>query len=179
MKNKGWVKLYRVQFVHWLSKKPWCDSFAWCYLYSQANHKQGMLNFRNEYIKVERGQLVTSKKKLMKIFGWTRRHVENFLKALNVDNMITHRMTHRYTLITIIKYEFFQSNDKQSDIQNDTQSDRQMADRRPTGDHKQECIKNDLRRRKKLTRDEIEKNKKLVTESRKHFLDIMKGKKKE
>ena len=178
MKNKGWLKLYRAQFDHWISKKPWCDGFAWCYLYSQANHKPGMLNFRNEYIEVKRGQFVTSKKKLMNIFGWTRRHVENFLNALNVAQMITYRMTHRYTLITVVKYEFYQGNDKQSDTQNDTQSDRQTTHRRLTGLNKQECIKNDLRMKKKLSGSEKEKNKENITKSKKEFLDIIKGKEK-
>ena len=130
MKNKGWTKLYREQFSHWISKKPWCDGYAWAYLYTQANHKPGMINFRNEYIKVDRGQFLTSKKKLGKIFGWTRRHVDNFLKALNVDHMITYRMTYRYTVITIVNYEIYQGGDVKSSTQNDIQNDNQMDSRR-------------------------------------------------
>ena len=90
--------------------------------------------------------------------------------------MITYRMTHRYTLITIIKYEFYQGNDKQDDTQNDIQNDRQMTDRRPTGLNKQECIKNDLRMKKKLSDEEIENNKKNITKSKNLFLEIVKDK---
>ncbi|GAH51241.1 unnamed protein product [marine sediment metagenome] len=172
MKNKGWTKLYRAQFAHWISKKPFCDGYAWTYLYNQANHKEGMVNLRNEYIKVERGQFVTSKKKLQKFFGWTRRHLENFLTALENDQMLTYRMTHRFTVVTIVNYEVYQSNDTKSD----TQNDRQMTHRRLTGDHKQECIKNDLRMKKKLSDEQIEENKKNITKSKKQFLDIVKDK---
>ena len=174
MKNKGWTKLYRGQFVHWISKKPFCDGYAWTYLYNQANHKQGMINFRNEYIKVERGQLVTSKTKLQKFFGWTRRHLKNFLTALEKDQMLTCRVTYRYTVITIVKYEVFQG----SDIESDTQNDKQVTSRRQAGDHKQECIKNDLRMKKKLSDLEIKKNQENITKSKKMFLDIVKNKKK-
>jgi len=96
MKNKGWVKLWRNQYNNWISEgKPWCDGYAWTFLYSQANHKKGMVNFRNEYIEVKRGQLLTSKLKLQGIFGWTRWHVVNLLKALKNAEMITYRTTNR------------------------------------------------------------------------------------
>ena len=170
MKNKGWTKLYRAQFTHWISKKPFCDGYAWTYLYNQANHKKGMVNLRNEYIEVKRGQFITSKKKLIKFFGWTRRHLENFLTALEKDQMLTYRMTHRFTVITIVNYEVFQSDN----TKDDTQNDRQMTHRRPTGDHKQECIKNDLRMKKKLSINEIKKNKENITKSKNLFLDIIK-----
>ena len=177
MKNKGWTKLYRGQFFHWISKKPWCDGYAWCYLYSQANHKSGMINFRNEFIKIERGQFLTSKKKLRDLFGWTRSHINNFLKGLNTDHMITYRVTHRFTLITIDNYGIYQDKLLKNDIQNDPQPNIQMTHRRPTDDHKQECIKNDLKMKKKLTDLEIEENKKNITKSKKQFLDIVKKKK--
>ena len=177
MKNKGWTKLYRGQFVHWISKKPWCDGYAWAYLYSQANHRPGMINFRNEYIKLERGQFLTSKKKLRDLFGWTRTHINNFLKGLNADHMIAYRMTRRYTLITIVNYSIYQGSDMKIDPQNDPQLDIQTAHRRPTERHKQECIKNDLRIKKKLSGNEIKNAKKGITKSKKQFLDIIKKKK--
>jgi len=178
LKNKGWVKLYRGQFFHWISKKPWCDGYAWCYLYSQANHKPGMINFRNEYIKIDRGQFLTSKKKLMKLFGWTRAHINNFILGLNTDHMITYRTTHRYTLITIGNYKVYQDKVLNSSTQNDPQIDIQTTYRRHTDDHKQECIKNDLRMNKELSDSEIKKNRENVTKSKKMFLDIVKKKKK-
>jgi len=179
MKNKGWVKLYRAQFVHWISKKPFCDGYAWAYLYSQANHKPGMVNMRNEYIKVERGQFVTSKKKLSEFFGCTRFHTNNLLKALKAAHMIDYRTTHRYTVITIVNYELYQGNERKDDPQNDPQSGRQTAHRQPTDSHKQECIKNDLRMIKKLSKAEIEENKQNITKGKKLFLDILKKNKEE
>lgn len=121
MENKGWVKLWRNQFSSWISKKPFCDGYAWCYLYQKANHKTGMVNFRNEYIKVERGQLLTSKLQLQEIFGWTYRRVGNFLKALENDEMIRYRTTNRYIVITIVNYDKYQSKEEKSDEQNEEQ----------------------------------------------------------
>ena len=135
MKNKGWVKLWRNQYNNWISEgKPWCDGYAWTFLYSQANHKKGMVNFRNEYIEVKRGQLLTSKLKLQGIFGWTRWHVVNLLKALKNAEMITYRTTNRYIVITIVNYEKYQGSDEQNNKQNNIQTTyrRQTDDKRPT-----------------------------------------------
>ena len=137
--NKGWVKLYRDQFNNWISKKPYCDGYAWTYLYSQANHKKGMVNFRNEYIEIERGQLLTSKLKLKKIFKWTRRHLKNFLTALEKDQMLTYRVTNRFMVITIVKYSIYQGDTSKSDIQ----SDQQVTNRRHTDDIQVSTNKNE------------------------------------
>jgi len=180
MKNKGWTKLYRAQFVHWVSeRKPWCDSFAWCYLYSQANHKPGVVNFRNEYIEIKRGQFLTSKLKLREIFGWSYKRTSSYLKALENDKMCTIRTTNRYIIITIVNYELYQSKEGDGVEQKVERPTEQTPNRSRTEQHKQECIKNDLRMKKKLTDLEIENNKKNITKSKNLFLDIVKEKKKE
>ena len=107
MRNKGWTKLYRAQFTHWISeRKPWCDGYAWCYLCSRANHKKGAVNFRNQYIEIERGQLLTSKLKLQKIFGWSYRKTTNFLKALkNIERFKWRGIPFYHWLLRIANHE--------------------------------------------------------------------------
>lgn len=151
MKNKGWTKLYREQFNSWVSKKPFCDGYAWSYLYGQANYKKGMVNFRNEYIEVERGQLLTSKKQLKKVFGWTRRHLDNFLLALEKDQMLTYRVTNRYIVITIINYDKYQG----SIEENDTQNDNQVTHRLHTDDIQVSTNKKDKKGKKDKKEDTL------------------------
>ena len=177
MKNRGWVKLWRDQFNHWVSKKPFCDGYVWCYLYSRANHKKGIVNFRNQYIEIERGQFLTSKLKLQEKFGWTYKRVSAFLKALEKDKMCTIRTTNRFIVITIINYELYQSKENNKVEQKDKQGVEQKPNRGRTGQHKQECIKNDLRMKKKLSGLEIKKNKENITKSKKQFLGIIKKEK--
>jgi len=157
MKNKGWVKLWRDQFDSWISKKPFCDGYAWSYFYGQANHKKGMVNFRNEYIEVQRGQLLTSKLKLQEAFGWTRWHVVNLLKALENDEMITYRTTNRYIVITIVNYELYQGDDEQNDIQNNIQTTnrRHTDDKRPTINKNKEKKKEYIRKKKNYNDEEL------------------------
>ena len=132
MQSKGWVKLWREQFSHEVSeRKPWCDGYAWSYLYSQANYKPGVVNFRNQYIPVERGQFITSVLKLSKIFGWSRKTnelVPNFPPKSGYDDWKSgtnwdqkgtrkgyNRRDNRFTMITICNYEKFQSTENENE----------------------------------------------------------------
>lgn len=109
-KNSGWVKLWREQFNHEVSeRKPWCDGYAWSYLYSRANYRPAIVNFRNQYIHVERSQFVTSELKLSKIFGWSRRRTKSFLTSLETGGMCVNKRTQRFIIITICNYDKFQS----------------------------------------------------------------------
>jgi hypothetical protein len=116
MQSKGWVKLWREQFTHEVSeRKPWCDGYAWSYLYSQANYKPGVTNFRNQYITVDRGQFITSKLKLREIFGWSKKRINSFLTSLEVRGMCAIRVTNRFIMITICNYEKFQSTEDEKE----------------------------------------------------------------
>ena len=181
MKNTGWVRLWRGQFDSWVSKKPFCDGYAWCYLYATANHKAGTVNFRNEYIKIERGQFLTSKLQLQKRFSWTYRHVENFLKALQNDEMITYRTVNRYTIINIVNYERFQSKPEGIVEQSEEQVDNRVITERKQGNTNKN-VKNEKNEEKRKVFDfiyltEIEHNKLLkdygleVTDTYLHKLD--------
>lgn len=128
MQSKGWVKLWREQFGHEISeRKPWCDGYAWSYLYSQANYKPGIMNFRNQYIPIERGQFITSKLKLQGIFGWSQRRTNSFLTSLEVRGMCTIRVTKRFIMITICNYEKYQSMEDENE-QTDVRSDVRTGD---------------------------------------------------
>lgn len=131
MQNKGWVKLWREQFTHEVSeRKPWCDGYAWSYLYSQANYKCGVTNFRNQYIPVERGQFITSKLKLEKIFGWSERRINSFITSLETREMCTIRVTKRFVMITICNYEKYQSNQDENegiDVGTDVGTDKEQV----------------------------------------------------
>ena len=108
--NTGWVKLWRDQFTHEISeRKPWCDGYAWSYLYSKANYRPAIVNFRNQYISLERGEFVTSELKLSGIFGWSRRRIKSFLTSLEIGGMCDTKRTPRFIVITIRNYDKYQS----------------------------------------------------------------------
>ena len=150
MQSKGWVKLWREQFTHEVSeRKPWCDGYAWSYLYSQANYKPGVVNFRNQYIPVERGQFITSFLKLQQIFGWSRQRTYSWVSSLATRQMVTYRATNRFLVITICNYEKYQGIDDENGT-TDLQADRQTDDKQTTTIKEVKEVKN-IGRPKKQT----------------------------
>ena len=136
--NSGWVKLWRDQFNHEISeRKPWCDGYAWSYLYSRANHRPAIVNFRNQYINVERGQFVTSKSKLQKIFGWSKKRTNSFLTSLEVGGMCTTRVTNRFVIVTICNYDRYQSNEGEIEPTEGTTEGLTKSQQRATDKNKQ------------------------------------------
>lgn len=141
-KNAGWVKLWREQFTHEISeRKPWCDGYAWAYLYSRANYRPAIVNFRNQYIPVERGEFVTSELKLSKIFGWSRRRVKSFLFGLKNGGMCDNRRTQRFIIISICNYDKYQSTEEEKRTIDDTMDGTTDAQQTHT-DKKNKEIKN-------------------------------------
>jgi len=144
MQSKGWVKLWREQFGHHISKrKPWCDGYAWAYLYSQANYKAGVVNFRSQYVRVERAEFLTSVLSLSKTFGWTRKRTRAFLMALENEGMIDRRSgttwnqerttkeysrrDSRFSIITIRNYEKYQSTEEEKGTAEGTPGEQQKV----------------------------------------------------
>ncbi len=130
-KDSGWVKLWRDQFHHEISeRKPWCDGYAWTYIYSRANYKHGIVNFRNQYIQVDRGQFIISALKLSELFGWSRRRVNSFLTSLEVRGMCYISRSNRFIIITICNYDKYQSTEIEidtTDVAPDVTTDAQQV----------------------------------------------------
>lgn len=93
------------------------------YLLLKANYKD--ITFQGKTI--HRGQLITSLPKLCHATGQTNRQVRDSLKHLEMTGEVTGYSTNRYRIITVVKYDEYQSSDRQNDRQNDRQTDRQMT----------------------------------------------------
>ena len=101
--NESWIKLFR-KFLDW----EWFHDDAmvkmWLYLLLMANYEdrkwQGGV--------VKRGELVTSIPTLMRDLNRTKQQIRTSLLRLVNTKEITLKTTHRYTIITICKYESYQ-----------------------------------------------------------------------
>jgi len=118
------IKLYD-KMLNW----EWFDCpntlSLFIYLLLKANYKDE--TFQGKMIR--RGQLVTSLPKLCQATGQTNRQVRDSLKHLEMTGEVTGYSTNRYRVITIVKYDEYQSADRQNGRQNDRQSGRQMTDK--------------------------------------------------
>lgn len=106
----GWIKLYRQlqECPIWYGER-FSKGQAWVDLLMLANHSDKKIVFNGEFITIQRGQYLTSMIKLSEKWKWNRKTVSSFLKFLENDKMITKVTDNTKTLITIVNYGIYQS----------------------------------------------------------------------
>ncbi|HEJ6749273.1 TPA: DnaD domain-containing protein [Staphylococcus aureus] len=117
----GWISIDRSIQNHWLfkEKRTFSKFEAWIYLLMEANHSKAKVPIGNQIVTVERGQRLTSILTLSDLFNWSRFKVKTFLDLLESDEMLEVKTTSKYTLITIVNYDFYQSEQGRNQHQND------------------------------------------------------------
>lgn len=117
----GWISIDRSIQNHWLfkEKRTFSKFEAWIYILMEANHSKAKVPIGNQIVTVERGQRLTSILTLSDLFNWSRFKVKTFLDLLESDGMLEVKTTSKYTLITIVNYDFYQSEQGRNQHQND------------------------------------------------------------
>ena len=144
--HDGWIRLDRKLQECWVweDKEPFDKRSAWIDLLITANHADAKLLFNGELITVQRGQILTSVRKLSVKWKWSVNKVYRFLKLLESDKMLQKESNKDRTLLTIVNYSVYQggeytngnsygytdgsTNEYKSETPTDTPSE-----------HKQEC----------------------------------------
>ena len=111
--KSGWVRLHRQiedNFLYFL--EPFTKAQAWIDLFLNANHKSGIINIRGNLIEIKRGQIGWSELTMAKRWQWSKNKVRRFLNLLETKQQTIQQKTHLTTIITILKYEDFQKDEK-------------------------------------------------------------------
>ena len=101
---EGFIKIYRN-----LLKWEWHDDPNTGWLFVNLLLKANYEDTKWRGMVVRRGQLVTSLRKLSKETGISVQSIRTGLNRLQDTGEVTHTPTHRHTLITICKYDEYQS----------------------------------------------------------------------
>jgi DNA replication protein DnaD len=131
----GWVKIHRsIQDNPLWTAEPFTRGQAWIDLLIMANHKNHTVFVRGIPIEVKRGQVGRSILFISDRWKWSRSKVVNFLNYLKNEQQIEHQITNVSTLITILNYDKYQSDEQQNEQQNDnrTTTEIQQKDNRTT-----------------------------------------------
>lgn len=102
---EGWISLYR-KFMNWQWYKNSNVKAVFIHLLLCANHKEEMVGRRI----VHRGQLITSRDSLSEATGLSVQQIRTCLAKLESTNEIEITPTNKYTVITILKYDYYQRN---------------------------------------------------------------------
>jgi len=118
-KAGGYVSLHRRLLQHWLwpSGRAYTECEAWLWLLMNAAYATHTTYLHGKKITVNRGDLMTSERKLSGVFGWGRRRVGQFLEMLEHDGMIaTDGWGTKWSMLKISNYSSFQeSNAEKND----------------------------------------------------------------
>ena len=125
----GYIKLYR-QLTEWEWYKEPNTKAVFLHLLIMANHAPG----RWQGIDIDRGQHLTSIKKLAEETGLSERNVRTALNHLKSTNEVTSKTTSRWTLITVENYEKYQGDAPEGDKVSDKVSDKQVTKYRQSPD---------------------------------------------
>ncbi|MBZ0184018.1 MAG: hypothetical protein K8F60_16290 [Melioribacteraceae bacterium] len=82
---------------------------VWIYLLTSANHKEKEIIWNNEKVIIKRGQFIGSLQKLSNHFNLGLGTVSRIISYLEKENMIERKSTNKFTLFTIVNYDFYQS----------------------------------------------------------------------
>ena len=117
---EGWISLHRKILENPILNRSrvYSNFEAWIWLLLKANHKDNKFMLGSELIKVKKGSMITSQKKLCRQFRWGSTKLRNFLKVLQKDKMLLLETNTQSTQITICNYESYQD----SQITNKTQT---------------------------------------------------------
>lgn len=115
----NYVKLSR-GLLEWEWYSDINTSRMFIHMLLKANWKDG--NFKG--VIVPRGSFISSIGKLIDETGLTEREVRTSIAHLKKTGEVTSRTTNRYTVFTVVKYDIYQTTDKQSDKQT---SDKRQA----------------------------------------------------
>lgn len=116
---EGWNKIYRSIQEHWLwTCEPFSRGQAWIDLLLMANHKEAKIMINGSLEVVERGQRVTSIRKLSDRWKWSTKKVTHFLDQLVKDNMIEYISDSSKTVVTILNYDKYQGKETPSNLEN-------------------------------------------------------------
>jgi len=123
--NKGWVKIYRriSESDFWISEE-FTKPQAWIDLVLNANHKGGSFWVRGIEVKIKRGQIGWSELTMAERWGWSRGKVRRFIKWLINDLKVEqHTIQHITTILSLIKYDEYQSGDTTNHTTDGQQTD--------------------------------------------------------
>lgn len=153
----GWIKLHR-QIIEWEWFKEHETFKLFMFLLLKANHKEGAW----QGVSINRGQILTGRKKLSEATGLSEQSVRTSLKRLKNSGEIEVLPTNKNSLITLVNYDIYQGEDDSptSDLTNNQPAtNQQSTSNQPATNHKQECNNNKnvkkVSRFVKPTREEI------------------------
>lgn len=131
---RGWIRLDRRLQEHALwEDKPFARGQAWVDLLMLACYENKKIPFDGRLLELQKGQLLTSIRKLSERWGWSQGKTTRFLDVLEAEQMLTKNRYANGTVLTLANYEVYQTGGAENGAPN---VHGQCTDGAPTGTYK-------------------------------------------
>ncbi len=127
--SEGYIKLYRQILDNPIVCKD-SDHFAvWCYLLLSATHSEMEVMFNGKKITLKKGQLITGRKSIVKVFNLSESKVQRILKSFEIEQQIEQQTTPNGRLITVLNWDMYQANEQPNEqrVNNDRTTNEQRV----------------------------------------------------
>jgi hypothetical protein len=138
-----WVKIYRKSIENgWLTNhKLWV---FWCYCLLKASRFEHMQIVGNQQVSLRPGEFVFGRKVASKETGMSEQSIRTCVHSLRRMKNITIKSTNKFSIITVINWESYQSKEKSST--NKSTSDQPASNQQVTTNKKEERKKEDKKK---------------------------------
>lgn len=109
----GWIKLFRKIFNSdlWIDGTPFDKRSAWIDILLLTNNQDKTCMIDGVPVLVEKGTFITSEVKLANRWQWSRTKVRNFLKYLEIEQMISKKQDKKKTYLKVLHYADYQESE--------------------------------------------------------------------
>lgn len=150
----GWISLHRksLESTVFQNVKVW---YVWTWCLLKANYEDNLFLFNGKDILIKRGQFITGRTKaLEEMPDLTAQTYRTSIEYLKSTNRITTKVTNRFTIITVCKYDDYQKENSQINQQNFNQSNQPLTNKQPT-DNQQITTNNNLNKVNKFNKKKL------------------------
>lgn len=104
----GWIALYRAIMEHWIWNTSSQRLKRWLFILFCVTWQEKVVGFGDKEISLKRGQMVTSVRRLMGLWGTNSTTVKSTLDAFEEHGMIELQREPNMTIITVVNYDKYQ-----------------------------------------------------------------------
>lgn len=170
----GWWKFHRQMFENPVVNKDSEHFYVWCWILSNAEFEERRVLFAGKERVIEKGQFITTSRRISEELKINKNKVDRILNNLKNAKQIDKQGSNQNTLITVINWEKYQSDDKQNDkriINERETSEKQMINECETDDKPSYYIKNKRIEEKDKKEEKPKKNESTVYYPNDELLD--------
>lgn len=113
--ENGWIKIHRkIKDKAWFKRSEYVH--LWVYILIKANHEEKEFIWNGSTQRTKKGEFITGRNALVKETGIAATTIERILNLFEKDGQIGQQKNNKFRLITVKKWEEYQSSGHQTDI---------------------------------------------------------------